>query len=71
MADMVDIEVSASDISITPEHPMDGDPATVKVVIQNRGIAATGAFNVNLYNGDPNILRSFYLTHRHLHGSIC
>lgn len=53
MADMVDIEVSASDISITPEHPMDGDPATVKVSIQNRGIAATGAFNVNLYNGDP------------------
>lgn len=54
MADMVDIEVSAADISITPEHPMDGDPATVKVVIQNRGIAATGAFNVKLYNGDPN-----------------
>lgn len=66
MADMVDIEVSASDISITPEHPMDGDPATVKVVIQNRGIAPTGAFNVNLYNGDPNsggtLLQTFAIT---------
>lgn len=66
MADMVDIEVSASDISITPEHPMDGDPATVKVVIQNRGIAATGAFNVKLYNGDPNtggtLLQTFPIT---------
>jgi large repetitive protein len=66
MTDMVDIEVSASDLSITPEHPMDGDPATVKVVIHNRGIAATGAFNVNLYNGDPNsggtLLQAFAIT---------
>ena len=66
MADMVDIEVSASDISITPEHPMDGDPATVNVVIQNRGIASTGAFNVNLYNGDPasggTLLQSYAIT---------
>jgi len=54
MADMVDIEVSASDIAIAPEHPMDGDPATVKVTVQNRGIKATGPFSVNLYNGDPN-----------------
>ncbi|WP_041245589.1 CARDB domain-containing protein [Geotalea uraniireducens] len=54
MADMVDIEVSASDIAIAPEHPMDGDPVTVKVTVQNRGIKATGPFNVNLYNGDPN-----------------
>ncbi|ACM19176.1 CARDB domain repeat-containing isoprenoid cyclase, putative [Geotalea daltonii FRC-32] len=53
MADMVDIEISASDIAIEPEHPMDGDPASVKVTIQNRGIKATGPFNVNLYNGDP------------------
>lgn len=66
MADMVDIEVSASDISITPEHPMDSDPATVNLVIQNRGITSTGAFNVNLYNGDPNsggtLLQSFAIT---------
>lgn len=53
MSDMVDIEVSASDISIAPEQPMDGDAATVNVVIQNRGIATTGAFNVALYNDDP------------------
>lgn len=66
MADMVDIEVSASDISITPEHPMDGDPATVTAIIQNRGIANTGAFNVNLYNGDPDsggtLLQTFDIT---------
>ena len=66
MADMVDIEVSASDISIAPEHPMDGDPATVTVVVQNRGIVSTGAFNVNLYNGDPNsggtLLQTFAIT---------
>jgi subtilase family serine protease len=53
MADMVDIEVSASDISIEPEHPMDGDPATVNVVVHNRGIVGSGPFNINLYNGDP------------------
>lgn len=66
MADMVDIEVSASDIGITPEHPMDGDPATVSAIIQNRGIVPTGAFNVNLYNGDPagggTLLRTFDIT---------
>jgi subtilase family serine protease len=66
MADMVDIEISASDISITPEHPMDGDPATVTAIIQNRGIANTGAFNVNLYNGDPasggTLLQTFAIT---------
>jgi subtilase family serine protease len=53
MADMVDIELSASDIGISPEHPMAGDPATVKVTVQNRGILPTGPFTVKLYNGDP------------------
>lgn len=66
MTDMVDIEISASDISIIPEHPMAGDPATVKMIIQNRGIATTGAFNVNLYNGDPatggTLLQTFAVT---------
>lgn len=63
MADMVDIELSASDIEISPEHPMAGDPATVKVIVHNRGILPTGPFTVNLYNGDPAsggvILQSF------------
>jgi len=63
MADMVDIEISASDIAIEPAHPMAGDPATVKVTVQNRGILPTGSFAVNLYNGDPAaggvILQSF------------
>ncbi len=53
MTDMVDLEVSASDIVIEPEHPMDGDAATVKMTVQNRGLKASGPFNVNLYNGDP------------------
>jgi subtilase family serine protease len=53
MADMVDIEISASDIAIEPSHPMAGDPATVKVTVRNRGILPAGTFTVNLYNGDP------------------
>jgi len=66
MTDMVDIAISASDININPEYPMDGDAATVNAVIQNRGINPTGAFNVKLYNGDPasggTLLQSFAIT---------
>jgi large repetitive protein len=53
MFDMVDIALSASDLSITPSQPMAGDAASVAVTVRNVGIEPTGSFSVDLYNGDP------------------
>ena len=66
MADMVDIEISASDLTFEPEYPVNQDAAKLRLTVQNRGVKATGPFNINLYNGDPNnggvLLQTFAVT---------
>ncbi len=53
MADMVDIQVSANDLSFTPSRPVRGDSTVFTIAIRNTGIKETGAFNAALYDGDP------------------
>ena len=53
MTDMVDITISATDLSFTPSHPVSGDSVLLSVTVHNAGIRETGAFNLALYDGDP------------------
>ena len=53
MPDMVDISISATDLTFTPEHPVNGDTVLLSVNVQNLGIKDTGLFNLALYDGDP------------------
>jgi large repetitive protein len=53
MTDMVDINISATDLSFTPSHPVSGDSVLLSVTVHNAGIKETGAFNLALYDGDP------------------
>ncbi len=53
MSDMVDIQVSANDLSFTPSRPVNGDSTVFSMAIKNTGIKQTGAFNAALYDGDP------------------
>ncbi len=54
MTDMVDITVSATDLSSNPVHPVSGDTVVLSITVHNQGIRETGAFNLALYDGDPN-----------------
>lgn len=53
MTDMVDITISATDLSFTPSHPVSGDSVLLSITAHNSGIKNTGAFNLALYDGDP------------------
>ena len=54
MTDMVDITLSATDLVFSPGHPVSGDAAALTITAHNTGIKGTGAFNLALYNNDPN-----------------
>jgi len=54
MTDMVDIALSATDLVIGPGHPVSGDAVALTITAHNTGIRDTGAFNLALYDGDPN-----------------
>jgi subtilase family serine protease len=54
MPDMVDISVSATDLVFTPSRPVANDSVVLTISARNSGIRNTGAFNLGLYNGDPN-----------------
>ena len=54
MPDMVDITISATDLVFNPSHPVSGDTVALTVTAHNSGIKDTGAFNLALYDGDPN-----------------
>ena len=54
MANMVDITLSSSDMTFSPSHPVDGDAVTLTITLRNAGIMGTGAFETELYDGDPN-----------------
>ncbi len=53
MTDMVDIEISATDLVFNPPHPVSGDSVALTITAHNTGIKDTGAFNLAIYNGDP------------------
>ncbi len=53
MTDMVDIEISATDLVFSPAHPVSGDAVAFTITAHNTGIKDTGPFNLALYNGDP------------------
>ncbi len=53
MPDMVDLLISATDLTFTPEHPVNGDIVLLSAELHNTGIKDTGAFNFALYDGDP------------------
>ena len=53
MADMIDIAISATDLTFDPSHPVSGDSVTLNIIAHNTGIINTGAFSLTLYNGDP------------------
>ncbi len=53
MTDMVDITVSATDLTFTPAHPVNGDTVVLNITVHNQGIKDTGPFNLALYDGDP------------------
>jgi subtilase family serine protease len=54
MTDMVDIALTATDLVFTPAHPVNGDSVILSITAHNTGIQDTGAFNLALYDGDPN-----------------
>ncbi len=54
MTDMVDIALSATDLVLNPGHPVVGDTVALTITAHNQGIKDTGAFNLALYDGDPN-----------------
>ena len=47
------LSVAASDISVTPETLIEGGAARVDVVVKNLGDGPAGAFDVELFTGDP------------------
>ena len=53
MTDMVDISLSATDLTFTPAHPVSNDSVALTITAHNTGIKNTGPFNLALYNGDP------------------
>ncbi len=53
MTDMVDITVSATDLTFIPAHPVNGDTVVLSITVHNTGIKDTGPFNLALYDGDP------------------
>jgi subtilase family serine protease len=54
MPDMVDVNISATDLAFTPAHPVMGDTVALTITAHNAGIVQTGPFNLALYDGDPN-----------------
>ncbi len=55
MTDMVDIALSATDLVLNPGHPVVGDTVALTITAHNTGIKDTGAFNMAIYDGDPNV----------------
>lgn len=53
MPDLVDLLVSATDLTFTPSHPVIGDLVAFTVTVRNVGIRQSGGFAVALYDGDP------------------
>jgi subtilase family serine protease len=47
------LAVSEADLTITPDPPIEGQPATIVAVVHNRGGAKSGPFTVRFYAGDP------------------
>lgn len=54
MTDMVDVALSATDLVLNPGYPVVGDAIALTITANNQGIKDTGAFNLVLYDGDPN-----------------
>jgi len=53
MPDLVDLAVSATDLTVTPPRPVIGDAVVLTLTVHNLGIRETGPFAVALYDGDP------------------
>jgi hypothetical protein len=52
-----------ADFSINPEEPRVGEPAAIRVVVRNRGNAASGVFGFALYLVQPGPVESIQLQH--------
>lgn len=52
-SDLPNLAVSGADLTLVPDPPQEGAPATVAVTVRNPGAVAAGPFVVRFYRGDP------------------
>jgi subtilase family serine protease/flagellar hook assembly protein FlgD/WD40 repeat protein len=52
-SDLPNLAVSGADLTLVPDPPQEGAPATVSVIVRNPGAVAAGPFDVRFYRGDP------------------
>jgi subtilase family serine protease len=53
LAAMADLEITSSDISITPSDLKEGQPAVITVTAHNKGGLAAANVVISVYDGDP------------------
>jgi subtilase family serine protease/Tol biopolymer transport system component len=52
-ASLPNVTVGGADLAVTPDPPVEGQPATVSAVVRNPGGVHTGPFSVRFFLGDP------------------